>query len=177
VCPGEPVCQCFLLYRQTCREKKEEADEIRQALEDLVEDLEKVADLVQTWPEKYRKESELYKEIKVSFQAVQYWAEQIARKETPKKLQESLLRKRARLSTAVQLEILKQAQQAQGKLDDIKGINEEIKEKLALDDDTPEGYYTAGKSLFVSGDWIGARIQFTKYNKLFKKKGKRCSTT
>jgi len=121
------------------KERVEEGKKVQERMETLMNQLEKTADIIQSFDEKQRKVSGLPAEVKTSYQAILDWAEAIKLKQQPKDLVQKLDDRIARLESAIKRETLG------GVIHIIKDVDElaklvKIKQKKSME------YYLDGKA-------------------------------
>jgi len=138
------------------RDRAEEGKKIQEKMETLMNQLEKTADLIQSFDEKKRKTSNLPAEVKTSYQAILDWAEAIRLKQQPKDLVQKLDDRIARLDSAIKREMLGGVIDIKNDVDEL-AILVKIKQKKAME------YYLEGKAYVSEKKWLEAKAHFLAY--------------
>jgi len=138
------------------RTQAEEAKKIQERMETLMNQLEKTADIIQSFDEKQRKVSGLPAEVKTSYQAILDWAEAIRLRQQPRDLVQKLDDRIQRLESAIKRETLG------GVITIIKDVDE-LAKLVKIKQKKPMEYYLDGKAYLQEKKWLEAKAHFLAY--------------
>jgi len=142
------------------------AEDIKSNLERYLTELEKTAEILESYDKEQMTRSRLAFEVKLGFMCCASWGEAIAAGKVPTDIKESLKRKTGRLQTYLSLECLEHFNEMDKKID-----------KLAKDMNGflhPLVYYNEGKEAIEKSNWMEAKTKFLIYRNFVEKKDPRC---